>query len=439
MLSAHDAFSVRWRKRWKKWCAATMLGGAVIHASADHGFESSARAGDWPQILGPHRNGVADDEQLPERWPKSGPAILWRAKLGQGYAGPAVVGSRVVVFHRIGAKERLECFDLKSGQSTWATDFACSYRGGIDPDLGPRCVPTIVDGAVVAYGVAGNLHCVSLADGKTRWSRDLFGDYQGDEGYFGAGSSPLVVESRVLVNVGGKSGAGLVALDLRTGETLWKAGDEAASYAAPTFAKLGEKPAAIFVTRLNCVAVDPATGAVLFRFPFGKRGPTVNAATPLVVDDRLFLSASYGIGAVSQRWNGQAWVAAWANDDTMSSQYATAVPFEKHLYGSHGREDVGETELRCVELATGKIAWSQSSSGVAHVLRAGDKLLVVNVDGTATLARANPVKFDALATAKIASQTTRAIPALSQGRLLVRTNERGGPGELLCVDVAAAE
>ena len=111
--------------------AAAML---VLVASAVHG-------GDWPQILGPHRNGHADDEQLSESWPAGGPKVLWRYSLGSGYAGAAVLGQRVVVFHRVGSSERIECLDTASGKSQWKADFSATYKGGIDPDIGPRCVP----------------------------------------------------------------------------------------------------------------------------------------------------------------------------------------------------------------------------------------------------------------------------------------------------------
>ncbi|MFO0902947.1 MAG: PQQ-binding-like beta-propeller repeat protein [Pirellulales bacterium] len=403
------------------------------------GWGGVVQAGDWPQILGPHRNGTADDERLPDRWPAQGPAVLWRAPLGQGYAGPAIVGQRVLAFHRVGAAERLECFDLATGKSQWKAEFACDYRGGIDPDSGPRCVPVVAGQRVLAFGVGGDLHCVSLADGRPQWSRSLYADFQGDEGYFGAGSTPLVVGSRVLVNVGGRPNGGLAAFSLETGETLWQTGADAASYSAPTLARVGDRDLAVFVTRLHCVAVEPETGKEVFRFSFGKRGPTVNAATPLVVDQHLFLSASYGIGAVAKRWTGGEPTDEWANDETLSSQYATAAPWGKYLFGSHGREDIGRADFRCIELATGKVAWNRPEFGVAHVIRAGDKLLVVGIDGQATLARASAEKFEPLSTARLTQEAARALPALAHGRLVLRTNQRGGPGELLCVDVAAGE
>lgn len=395
------------------------------------------QAGDWPQILGPHRSGVAVDEKLPDRWPAKGPALVWKVALGQGYAGPAVMGRQVVVFHRVAGQERVESVDLETGKSQWKADYPATYRGGIDPDLGPRCVPLIHAGTVYVFGAGGALHAVELATGKPRWSRDLFGDHQGDEGYFGAGSTPVIGDDKLLVNIGGKGGAGIVALDLASGRTVWKATNEGASYSSPIVAQLGDTSAAIFVTRLNCVAVSPATGEVLFQFPFGKRGPTVNAATPVVVGDQLFLTASYNIGAQLSRVSPTASRTIWSNDDSLSSQYSTAVIAAGHLYGSHGREDIGKGELRCVRLADGKVQWSEADFGVAHLILGGDKLLAIRTDGRVTLLRTDPKKFQPLAEATLTSDTTRALPALASGRLVLRSNIRGGDGQLMCVDVSA--
>lgn len=394
-------------------------------------------AGDWPQILGPQRNGAATKESLPDAWPAQGPATLWKYPVGQGYAGPAVMGKTVIVFHRVGEQERVEALQLETGKQLWKADFPTSYRGGIDPDHGPRCVPVVHAGTVYVYGAAGNLHAVDLATGKTKWSRELLADYRAEEGYFGAGSSPVVADDKLLVNVGGSRRGGIVAIDLASGRSVWAATDEGASYSSPVVTKLGDQSAAIFVTRLNCVAVAPATGDELFRFAFGKRGPTVNAATPLVVGDQLFLTASYGIGAQLAQVGSKSARPIWANDESLSSQYATPVIRDGYLYGIHGREDIGRGELRCVRLNDGKVQWSQTDFGVAHLILAGDKLLAVHTDGNIALVRANPQKYQPLGEATIAkSATSRALPALASGRLLLRSNSRDNDGQLLCVDVA---
>lgn len=403
---------------------------AALAVSSSYSLTISA--GDWPQILGPHRNGHAVDETLPEKWPVKGPAVKWTYPLGEGYAGPAVVGDRVVVFHRTDGHERIEAVSLATGKRLWKTDFPASYRGGINPDNGPRCVPVIHDGAVYAFGAAGDLHSVDLKTGAKRWSRATYVDYKAPDGYFGAGSTPVVVGEKLLVNVGGRDGAGLVAFALKNGETLWKVTDEGASYSSPTAVKLDGKQRAIFVTRLNCVMIDPAGGDVIFKLPFGQRGPTVNGATPLVIGDKLFLTSSYGVGArLVDLKSGDAKV-LWRGDDILSSQYNTPVYHDGHLYGIHGREDIGMAELRCIEAKTGRVKWKHEDLGVAHLILAGDKLLIVKTSGEVVMAKASPSGFTRLGLAEMFDGTVRAIPALSQGKLLARDVD-----ELKCIDVAA--
>ncbi len=395
---------------------------------------STAAAGEWPQILGPARSGIASDERLPATWPQTGPRVAWKAEVGAGYAGPAIADGKVVVFHRVGDSERVEAFALASGKSLWQANFEASYRGGIDPDLGPRCVPTIHQGMVYVFGAGGDLHCVKLADGAKVWSRELAADYAAPDGYFGAGSSPIVAGGRLWVNVGGKD-AGLVALDLKTGKTLYQGTTEQASYSSPTLATLNNRETLIFVTRYNCVGIDPTTGEERFSFPFGKRGPTVNAATPLVFNKQLFVSASYGVGAKLVSFTKSSPSTIWENDSSMSSQYTTCVYHAGHLYGVAGREDVGDATLRCIDATTGEVQWDEAGFGIAHVILVGDQLLVVRQSGELMIAPASPQGFKPTAKAHAVRGTIRALPALADGKLLLRTVATGKSGELICVEV----
>ena len=412
----------------------TMLLAAGLLASIC-GFPQRVHAGDWPQILGPNRTGIAANETLLEKWPAGGPTRLWQVKLGEGYAGVAVVKNRVVVFHRVGDREMVECLAADSGRRLWNASFTATYRGGINPDSGPRSTPVIAGENVVVYGANGDLHCLELATGKKLWSRELSVDYEAPEGYFGVGSSPLVVGEVVVVNVGSREGAALVGLSLSEGKTLWTAYDDTASYSSPTLVRWGDTTAVIALTRLNCVALDPADGHIHFEFPFGQRGPTVNAAVPLVVGtNRLFLSASYGIGARWLEIGPQSAKTLWSNDSSLSSQYTTAVYHNNMLYGTHGREDIGTAALRAVHAATGKVAWEVADFGVAHAISAGDKLLFIKNNGQVVLAQANPNAFEPLASAQVAEASVRAVPALSSGRLFIRSTTPAG-GALTCVQV----
>jgi outer membrane protein assembly factor BamB len=405
-------------------------GGFLLLAAA--AITPTTNAGDWPQLLGPNRNGVAQGEQLLDSWPDGGPTRLWTKPLGTGYAGVAIQGDRVVSFHRVGGSERVEAFTV-GGELAWKQDFSANYRGGANPDDGPRCTPVIDGDQVLAFGAAADLYCVSLADGATRWIRNLSEDYSLPQSYFGVGSSPIVIGDRVLINLGAR-GAGLIALDRKTGETVWKQTDENASYSSPIAIQLNNNTNVLFITRYNAVCVQPKDGKEVFRFKFGKRGPTVNAATPLFHDGVLFLTASYGIGAQAHQIKEGAVAQVWADDRTLSSQYATAVLSDGYLFGCHGREDIGVAAFRCVDARTGEVKWSQDDFGVAHVIQAGPRLLIQTTDGRLELAKVNTTRFERIAHSQVAEGSTRAVPALADGRLFIRQNN-GKQGALICLQV----
>jgi outer membrane protein assembly factor BamB len=379
-----------------------------------------ATAGDWPQILGPARNGIAVDEHLAATWPADGPKLLWQREVGTGLAGPAVVGERVILFHRVEDEEVVECLAAADGAPQWRTAFPASYAGGYHADNGPRCVPTVANDRVFLLGAAGDLHCVALTDGKSLWSRALNEDYKVRDGYFGVGSAPLVMGDRVLVNVGGKAGAGIVALAVSDGKTLWTATNDEASYAAPTMLTLDGKARALFVTRMNVVSIAPENGQVLFQFPFGKSGPTVNAATPLVMGNLLFCSASYGVGGVAARFNADGAKEIWRRDDVMSSQYATCIAKDGLLYGVDGREDVGRARLRCFNPLDGNVKWTEEGYGVATLVLAGDKALALKTSGQLVLFQPTPLGYEPLADTQLFETTTQPLPALANGKFFAR-------------------
>ena len=247
-------------------------------------------AGDWPQILGPNRDGIAE-ESFTLAWQKKGPVEVWSAEVGTGFSGPAVRDGKVYQLHRVDDQLVLQCYNAEDGKPLWNAKHVCSYRASISYDDGPRCVPTVTADQVITYGPGGKLQAVDLKTGQQQWIVDTHEKYKADAGYFGAGSSPLVVEDRVIVNVGGgRSDAGLVAFALKDGSELWKTSSEAASYSSPVVTQLGKQTVVLAITRMKCLALDPANGKTLFELPFGKRGPTVNAANPVIIDNRLFLT-----------------------------------------------------------------------------------------------------------------------------------------------------
>jgi outer membrane protein assembly factor BamB len=390
---------------------------------------NNASAGDWPQILGPQRNGIAAGETLAAKWPASGPKSLWTVPCGAGFGGVAVADNIVVLFHRQGDQELLSAFAADTGKPLWEQGFASRFQPQIVEDDGPRCVPTIVRGRVYAFGAEGGLHCVELKGGAKVWSRATQAEFSAPGGYFGAGSSPLVDGDKVIVNVGGPKGAGVVAFHADTGKTVWSVTDEQASYAAPIAAEFDRQRRLLVITRLNFLGLDPADGKELFRVPFGARGPTVNGASPVVVGNHVLLTASYGVGAKWVKVGSERAELVW-EDDVLSSQYTTPIVHEGLVYGIDGRQDGGPVSLKCFDPVTRKVLWTKPDILYATLVAADGKLLIQHTDGTLRLAALERQAYRELASASVLKGTTRALPALANGRWYVR-NER----TLKCVEL----
>lgn len=412
---------------------AGLIAAVVLAALAE------APAGEWPQILGPDRNGVAAaDERLAATWPAGGPRLVWRRTVGAGVAGVAVAGGRVYLFHRVDDRETLESLEATTGKTLWNDSHPTTFRPQVGGSDGPLCTPLVHEGRVVIFGAQGVLACVDTATGRRLWSRDTHREFGALEGYFGAGSTPLVVGRRVIVNVGGaKREAGVVAFDLDTGETLWTATTEPASYAAPARARVGGHDHVVVVTRYQCLLIDPATGTVRWTFPFGQRGPTVNAASPLVFGDgHMLVTAAYGIGSVYVRFDGSAATPVWQGAESLASQYATPIDVAGRLYCIDGRDDVPPADFKCIDRPTGQVVWREPGFGYGTMLLADGRLIVVKTDGELLLVRPDPAGLEVSARARPfaddpAGGAARALPALAGGRLYLRDDHT-----LRCLDVA---
>jgi len=385
-------------------------------------------------VLGPARNGIAAaDEKLAQEWPAAGPAVLWRRDVGAGVAGVAVADGRAFLFHRVGNAEVLEALDAASGKPLWSDGHPTTFAPQVGGGNGPLCVPVVDAGRVITFGAQGVLICRDAATGKKLWQHATHREFAAQEGYFGAGSSPLVVDGKVLVNVGGtKQDAGLVAFDLATGATAWQKTSEPASYSSPIVTSVGEgRTGVVAITRYACLLLDPATGAIGWQFPFGQRGPTVNGATPVLCGEgRLLVTASYGIGSVYGSFDAAGFKPIWDGNEALASQYCTPIYHRQHLYCVDGRDDVPPAVLKCVEAATGKVVWQERLNCYGTLILADEKLLLAKTDGELVLLSASAEKLSVLARARPLPATVRALPALSGGRLFLRNDNT-----LVAIDV----
>jgi outer membrane protein assembly factor BamB len=387
-------------------------------------------AADWPQFLGPLRNGVYGGGDLAVSWPKEGPPVVWRKQVGQGFSGPAVSAGKLILFHRRDDKENIECLDARDGKPLWTFDYPTAYRDDFGFDEGPRATPTIAGGKVFVFGAEGALHCLEFDTGKKLWSVNTRTTFSAPKGFFGMACSPLVEGNAVLLNIGAANGAGIVAFATTTGKLLWKTTDDEASYSSPVAATIDGRRCAFFFTRRGLVALNPANGKVLFDFAWRPRiRESVSAAAPLIVGDFIFLSASYQAGAVLLRVKDDKVEKVWSADDVLSNHYATSVHLDGSLYGFDGRQEQGPS-LRCVELKTGKVRWSEDRFGAGTVTLADQHLLILRENGELILAPASPDGYKPIARAQVLPNGVRAYPAVADGRLYARSKDT-----LVCVDL----
>jgi len=393
---------------------------------------------DWPGLLGVNRDGKADSScQLPDVL--TGPlAPRWTVLIGHGYAGPAIAGDKLVLYERQGNIDRVRFFIASTGAEIWKRDIPAKYQGGVDSDKGPRSVPSITESGILVFSAAGELTLLDRQQGTILWTRSLKQDFQSEDGYFGAGSSPLVVGNRAIINVGGKK-ASIVCVSMIDGKDIWSSSQGDASYASPIYLDPSRvvgisSPVVVVPTRLTTFGVDPKTGKELWKFPFGQRGPTVNAATPILTQDgKLFLTASYGIGSRLLKIDSDS-VQVVRKGDELSSQYATPVSIGGFLFGCDGREDQGGAVYKCFNAQSGSLIWEHSDMPICHTIGAGDRVLVCGIDGQLWCLDANRETFQPLWKCDLPTGVYRSIPALSDNRLFLRTSN-GSNSLLSCFEL----
>ena len=399
------------------------------------GLALDLSAADWPQWLGPKRDGGTSESVEP--W-KGEPKVLWKAKVGVGFSTPVVADGKVFVHARINGKDREEliALDAKTGKPLWRTPYD---RGPYNSVLntGPQATPAVVGGRVYTYGITGFLTCFEADTGKQVWQVDAFKKFKANLPTFGVCCSPLVVGNKVIVAAGGK-GSSVVAFETETGEVAWQALDEPAGTSSPVLVvaggKTGRLPEVTFMTTLRVVGLNPLDGAVNWEFalPFQ---PGATQPTPLALGDRVVTSTMTN-GTTAIRVTAGEKVTAeklWQAKD-VSGYFSSGVATKDRLFlVTNVLKPVPRADLVCVDSATGKELWKKDGLGYFHfgVVRTGNgKLLVLSDAGDLKLIDTTTKEFKELCTAKVCDGTLVA-PALSNGLLYARDADT-----VVCVELA---
>ena len=380
--------------------------------SPSGGIAAGGLRTDFPQLLGPNRDGTINGVKLVPDWAAHPPQLVWKQPIGAAWSGFSIVGERAVTQEQAGANEAVTCYDLQTGKRLWSTENPGHFNTTIAGE-GPRATPTIVGDRVFTFGGTAVLRALSLADGKVLWSRDLMAEFAVSLPDWGFASSPLVHEGNVIVSIGGGPGKSLVAYRATDGEPAWRAGDRAVDYSSP-FLLATPQPQIVLFNKKGITAHDPATGAVLWDRDWGTGYP--NVSRPIVVGDgKIFFSSGYGIGSALldiSAGGSEVW-----KTPRFQAKFSTPVMRDGHIYG------VSDGIFACLNVADGQVKWKGGRFGHGQGLLLGEHYLQMTESGELVLLRPTPDGENELGRVKVFDAKTWNTIALSGDLLLVRNDQ----------------
>jgi len=435
-------------------CAPLLLliaGSAAVPSATHHqaGVTPLTEGSDWPRFLGPTDDGKSSETEILTDWGESGPPLVWEHVAGEGYAGAVVAKGRLFFFDHHDGQARLVCLDPETGAEVWRNEYPSFYKDFYGYNRGPRAAPVVDGERVFTFDVEGKLRAHHVTDGRVLWevaTAERFGVVQN---FFGAGSSPIVEGDLLIAMVGGSppgsrgihsgevvgNGTGIVAFDKATGEVRYAVSDELAGYASPVITTIADRRWGFVFARGGLVGFDPTNGAIDFHFPWKARPlQSVNASNPVVVDDTVFITESYGHGSALLRVKPGGYEVIRQDgrrNQSLGTHFGNVVYQDGFLYGSHGRHS-GVAELRAVDHATGGIRWSEPGLLWTTLLHVDGHLIVLSEDGRLHLVEVTPEAYRAKASVRPARADGTALlktpswspPVLSRGLLYLRGRDR---------------
>lgn len=445
---------------------------SMMVAFATLAFGVPILAADWPQWLGPNRDGIWNETGILDKLPKDGPKVLWKKPIDGGYTGPAVVNGRIYVMDRakkekkdpmakgLPGTERVICLDLKTGNEIWKHEYDRTYMR-VDRPMGPRTTPVVDGDRVYTLGSMGDLYCLDAKTGKPVWNKyfaDLYGEVKPIWGY----SAHLLVHNDLVIALAGcgKGGEGkaVVAFDKATGKEKWSAlSTNDVGYSPPVLAEAGGVKQLIVWLSDKIAGLNPDTGEVYWSFTqpaksaVPKGMPTVTIITPKVVGEMVYISDAYhGMCAVKLNPEPKKAEVAWRANledkkgpDMLSVLMTTLIAKDGHLYGLDGNTG----EVVCISAKDGKEVWrsmdlfggKKAEFGSCFWVENGDKVFTFIDNGDLAILKLNPKGYEEVSRAHVmdpvgADRGRKVIwshPAFSDKKMIFR-NEK----EIVCVSLA---
>jgi outer membrane protein assembly factor BamB len=439
-----------------------LTGCSVANAQPGPGVKPlhTRQAGDdWPVFLGPTGNSISAEKGIITPWPQRGLRLVWHREIGEGYCAPSISQGRLFLFEREGNTARLVCLHSETGKEQWKFEYPTQYRDKFGYNGGPRCCPIVDGDRVYLYGAEGMLHCLQVADGKPLWRVDTQTKFGVIPNYFGVGSTPVIEGDLLIVQVGGSppgsdkvdfgdlkgNKSGIVAFDKYKGKVVYSITDELASYASPVLATIDGRRWCFVLARGGLVGFEPSSGKVDFHFPWRAEDlESVNASNPVVIGDRVFISECYGLGSALLKVKPGGYEVLWSDakkklkSKSLMCHWMTPIHHNGYLYGSSGR-NAAQAELRCIELATGKVMWSEPRLSRTSLLMIDGHFVCQTEVGPLLLLKVNPKQNDEVSFLEVRVAGKKdplldypcwAAPVVSRGLMYIR-----GPDYLVCLEL----
>jgi outer membrane protein assembly factor BamB len=411
----------------------------------------SALGADWPDFRGPHRDGVWAETGIVEKFTSNPIKTKWRIPIGAGYTGPSIANGKVYVMDRIEefGQERVLCVDENTGAKVWEYSYKAEYRS-VGYPAGPRASVIINEGKAYTLGTMGHLFCLETTSGKLLWKKDLNAIYDIKMPNWGIAAAPLIVDDKVVLHIGGRDNACVIALDKNSGQEKWTSLDDEASYSAPILIRQAGKKVVVVWTGESVAGLNPESGSIFWQIPFDIKS-RMGISSPVLYKNYIFVSCFFN-GSLLIKLDTKklaaekVWQRAGKNErnsDALHCCINTALIKDNYIYGidSYG-------ELRCLDLLTGDRIWQDLSVvqknrwANVHFIQNGENTWMFNENGELIIGQLSPKGFKQISRAKLIEPTTEQLSRKGQGvtwsfpgfanrHVFIRNDK-----ELLCADLS---
>ena len=373
---------------------------------------------DWYQFHGPNRDRISVENDWRTNWAEKDPKVLWTKPIGIGFASISVAGNRVFTMGNADNKDTVWCFDSETGKQIWKYTYDCELFP-TNHEGGPGGTPTVDTDFVYTVSKDGQLFCFDIKTGEVKWSKKMVEEFKVKIPQWRFALSPLLEGNLLILDFGP-----IIALDKKTGDLVWKTADFGAAYSSPIAFTFNEKRYVASLPAFGFVALDIKDGKEFAKFPWETQYG-VNATTPIISGNKIFLSCGYNKGCSLLEMDPKGQIKELWHNNSMRNHMNTCVLWKDFVYG------FDESMLKCLDSKTGKEMWKQNGLGKGSLMLADGKLIVLSEKGELVVAEANEKEFKPLCRKAVLTGKCWTVPVLSHGKIF----SRNAAGDLVCLDV----